>query len=116
LQSGDALTELLQTLKQRQLELAEENNHYVPLVLKVAPDLTPEDINLFKQLLKFKIDGLIVTNTTLGEKVLKICQMVMKQVVYQVHLCLKKVQNVYASLLSFRWKNSFNWCGWNCFR
>lgn len=67
LQSGDALTELLQTLKQRQLELAKENNHYVPLVLKVAPDLTPEDITFIaKQLLKFKIDGLIVTNTTLG--------------------------------------------------
>jgi dihydroorotate dehydrogenase len=67
LQSGDALTELLQTLKQRQLELAKENNHYVPLVLKVAPDLTSEDITFIaKQLLKFKIDGLIVTNTTLG--------------------------------------------------
>ena len=39
LQSGDALTELLETLKKRQLELAEEQQHYVPLVLKVAPDL-----------------------------------------------------------------------------
>jgi dihydroorotate dehydrogenase len=69
LQSGDALTELLQTLKQRQLELAKENNHYVPIVLKVAPDLTPEDITFIaKQLLKFKIDGLIVTNTTLGRE------------------------------------------------
>ncbi len=67
LQSGDALTELLQTLKDRQLELAEQYNHYVPLVLKVAPDLTIEDINFIStQLLKFKIDGLIVTNTTLG--------------------------------------------------
>lgn len=67
LQSGDALTDLLQTLKDRQLELAEQYNHYVPLVLKVAPDLTIEDINFIStQLLKFKIDGLIVTNTTLG--------------------------------------------------
>ena len=67
LQSGDALTELLQTLKDRQLELAEQYNHYVPLVLKVAPDLTIEDINFIStQLLEFKIDGLIVTNTTLG--------------------------------------------------
>ena len=66
LQSGDALTELLQTLKDRQLKLAEQYNHYVPLVLKVAPDLTIEDINFIStQLLKFKIDGLIVTNTTL---------------------------------------------------
>ena len=69
LQSGDALTELLQTLKDRQLKLAEQYNHYVPLVLKVAPDLTIEDINFIStQLLKFKIDGLIVTNTTLGRE------------------------------------------------
>ncbi|MGJ8757363.1 quinone-dependent dihydroorotate dehydrogenase [Acinetobacter sp. HC8-3S] len=69
LQSGDALTELLQTLKDRQLELAEQYNHYVPFVLKVAPDLTPEDIAFIAaQLIQFKIDGLIVTNTTLGRE------------------------------------------------
>ena len=69
LQSGDALTELLQTLKQRQLELAEEHQHYVPLVLKVAPDLTQSDIDFIaSQLVKFKIDGLIVTNTTLSRE------------------------------------------------
>ncbi|RZF50495.1 quinone-dependent dihydroorotate dehydrogenase [Acinetobacter halotolerans] len=69
LQSGDALTELLKTLKDRQLELSQQYNHYVPLVLKVAPDLTPEDIEFISaQLLKFKIDGLIVTNTTLGRE------------------------------------------------
>ncbi|RKG32682.1 quinone-dependent dihydroorotate dehydrogenase [Acinetobacter guerrae] len=67
LQSGDALTELLETLKQRQLDLAEQYHHYVPLVLKVAPDLTEEDIEFIStQLLQFKIDGLIVTNTTLS--------------------------------------------------
>lgn len=67
LQSGDALTELLDTLKQRQLELAEQYHHYVPLVLKVAPDLSREDIDFIAaQLTTFKIDGLIVTNTTLS--------------------------------------------------
>ena len=69
LQSGDALTELLQTLKQRQLELAEEHQHYVPLVLKVAPDLNQSDIEFIaSQLIEFKIDGLIVTNTTLSRE------------------------------------------------
>ena len=69
LQSGHALTELLETLKKRQLELAEEYQHYVPLVLKVAPDLTQEDIQFIaSQLIKFKIDGLIVTNTTLSRE------------------------------------------------
>lgn len=67
LQSGHALTELLETLKKRQLELAEEFQHYVPLVLKVAPDLTIPDIEFIaSELMKFKIDGLIVTNTTLS--------------------------------------------------
>ena len=69
LQSGDALTELLQTLKKRQLELAEEQHHYVPLVLKVAPDLSDEDIAFIaSQLIEFRIDGLIVTNTTLSRE------------------------------------------------
>jgi dihydroorotate dehydrogenase len=69
LQSGEALTELLETLKKRQLELAEEYQHYVPLVLKVAPDLEQEDIQFISnQLLQFKIDGLIVTNTTLSRE------------------------------------------------
>ena len=69
LQSGDALTKLLETLKNRQLELAQEYQHYVPLVLKVAPDLDETDIAFIaKQLLQFKIDGLIVTNTTLSRE------------------------------------------------
>ena len=69
LQSGHALTELLETLKKRQLELAEEYQHYGPLVLKVAPDLTQEDIQFIaSQLIEFKIDGLIVTNTTLSRE------------------------------------------------
>lgn len=69
LQSGDALTELLETLKNRQLELAQEHQHYVPLVLKVAPDLEAEDIAFIaKQLLQYKVDGLIVTNTTLSRE------------------------------------------------
>ncbi|WP_287906713.1 quinone-dependent dihydroorotate dehydrogenase [Acinetobacter sp.] len=69
LQSGHALTELLETLKKRQLALAEELQHYVPLVLKVAPDLDAADIEFIaSQLLQFKIDGLIVTNTTLSRE------------------------------------------------
>ncbi|WP_269914718.1 quinone-dependent dihydroorotate dehydrogenase [Acinetobacter sp. HY1485] len=67
LQSGDALPTLLEALKEKQAELAVHYQHYVPLVLKVAPDLTADDISFIsKQLLKFKIDGLIVTNTTLA--------------------------------------------------
>ncbi|XID74166.1 quinone-dependent dihydroorotate dehydrogenase [Alkanindiges sp. WGS2144] len=67
LQSGEALTDLLKQLKERQLCLAEKYRHYVPLVLKVAPDLTGEDIAFIsEQLIHFQIDGLITTNTTLS--------------------------------------------------
>jgi dihydroorotate dehydrogenase len=38
------------------------------LVLKVAPDLTKKISIYCKQLLQFKIDGLIVTNTTLSRE------------------------------------------------
>lgn len=69
LQSGHALSELLQTLKVRQLQLAEKYRHYVPLVLKVAPDLTEEDVVFIsEQLIKYEIDGLITTNTTLSRE------------------------------------------------
>src|SRR5690606_31453448 len=69
LQSGDALTELLATLKCRQLESVQESQHYVPLVLKVAPHLDNSNIAfLATQLLPFKQDGLIVTNTTLSRE------------------------------------------------
>jgi dihydroorotate dehydrogenase len=67
LQSGDALTELLSTLKNRQAQLHSRHSRYVPLVLKVAPDLEPADVVFIsQQLLQFEIDGLITTNTTLA--------------------------------------------------
>ncbi len=67
LQSGDALTQLLDTIKNRHNQLATEYGFYVPLVLKVAPDLEPAQVDyIAKQLLDFEIDGLIATNTTLS--------------------------------------------------
>lgn len=69
LQSGDALIELLETLKERQAQLAGRYGHYVPLALKVAPDLTDEDVAFIsEQLVRFEIDGLIATNTTLSRE------------------------------------------------
>lgn len=69
LQSGSALTELLSSLKQKQYELAQHYQHYVPLVLKVAPDLTSDEIPFIaEQILKYKFDGLIVSNTTLSRE------------------------------------------------
>lgn len=67
LQSGDALTELLDTIKNRHSQLATDYGFYVPMVLKVAPDLSSDQVEyIAKQLIQFDIDGLIATNTTLS--------------------------------------------------
>ena len=67
LQSGEALTQLMDTIKNRHSQLATEFGFYVPLVLKVAPDLEPLQVDyISQQLLDFEIDGLIATNTTLS--------------------------------------------------
>ena len=72
LQYGEALDDLLDSLKTRQQELSEKHGKYVPIALKVAPDLRDEEIESIAQsLLKYKIDGLIATNTTLDREMVK---------------------------------------------
>jgi dihydroorotate dehydrogenase len=44
LQTGDALGELLGRLKETQIRLEQEQGHYVPLAVKIAPDLDEDDI------------------------------------------------------------------------
>lgn len=67
LQSGEALTALLNGIKNRHSQLATQHQYYVPLVLKVAPDLDESQIDyIAKELIQFEIDGLITTNTTLS--------------------------------------------------
>ncbi len=67
LQEASALTDLLSTLKNMQSLLSHEHNRYVPLVVKVAPDLDPSQVAEIAQvLLSTEMDGLIATNTTLS--------------------------------------------------
>lgn len=67
LQYGDYLENLLNELKKEQAKQNQRFDKYVPLVLKISPDLTPEEvISIGKALLKYKIDGVIATNTTLS--------------------------------------------------
>lgn len=69
LQYGAALDTLLATLKQAQGELAEQHGRYVPLVLKVAPDLNDADIPVVAESLRrHGMDGLIATNTTFSRQ------------------------------------------------
>lgn len=66
LQYGEALDDLLAQLKQKQTELAEKYGKYVPLALKIAPDLDDQEIvQVCESLIRNKIDGVIGTNTTL---------------------------------------------------
>jgi dihydroorotate dehydrogenase len=69
LQMGETLAKLLQVLKRTQQELSLETHKYVPLVVKIAPDLSDTEIVEMAQIfLAEKIDGVIATNTTATEK------------------------------------------------
>ncbi|HZX26785.1 MAG TPA: quinone-dependent dihydroorotate dehydrogenase [Telluria sp.] len=67
LQGASELDALLARLKDAQQRLADQHQRYVPLTLKIAPDLDAEQIkNIADALLRHKIDGVIATNTTLA--------------------------------------------------
>ena len=67
LQQSDELANLLETLKEEQAKLAQQYGKYVPLALKIAPDLDTEQVvGIADLLLKYRIDGVIATNTTLS--------------------------------------------------
>lgn len=67
LQYGDELSDLLKQLKAEQKVLAQQQDRYVPLAVKVAPDLDDEAVKQIAQtLLETEIDCLIATNTTLS--------------------------------------------------
>lgn len=67
LQQGDDIRYLLEALKQEQLKLQGEHGKYTPIAVKIAPDLTDEDIRRIAELLlEFNIDGVIATNTTIA--------------------------------------------------
>ena len=66
LQFGESLDTLLKALKQEQAKLADYYGRYVPVAVKIAPDMTTEEIELVaKSLMWHNIDGVIATNTTL---------------------------------------------------
>ncbi len=65
LQNKTALKSLLTALKKRQVELLGETSRYVPLVVKISPDLGDKALEeLMAVLLACHIDGVTVANTT----------------------------------------------------
>ena len=69
LQFGENLRQLLAGLKAQQMQLATQHGRYVPIAVKIAPDMTEEEIRgVADTLLENKIDAVIATNTTLARE------------------------------------------------
>lgn len=69
LQKDEALDDLLSQLKARQLQLADQHGKYVPMALKIAPDLDDEQITAIADALRrHRFDAVIATNTTLSRE------------------------------------------------
>jgi len=66
LQQGDEIKKLLSALKEEQGKLQREHDKYTPIVVKIAPDLSDEEIqHIASLLIEFSMDGVIATNTTI---------------------------------------------------
>ena len=66
LQNANFLDNLLLDIKQAQLKCEKVHGRYVPIALKVAPDLDEDEIETIAELvISHKFDALIATNTTI---------------------------------------------------
>ena len=69
LQFGEALADLISSIKQSQKKLEIKHKKKVPILVKIAPDLSSEEISqLVETFKKYQIDGVIATNTTSSRK------------------------------------------------
>ncbi len=69
LQYDNYLESLIAELKNQQVKLAKVHDCYVPLIVKVAPDLNDEQITSMSAILtQHKIDGIIAVNTSLSRQ------------------------------------------------
>ena len=72
LQQKEALSSLLASLKSEQSKLAQQHAKYVPITLKIAPDLDERQvIEIADLLMQHRIDGVIASNTTLARDAVK---------------------------------------------
>lgn len=69
LQSGSELDALLAAMKARQAALAQRHGSYMPVAVKIAPDLEDDQIQEMAALFrKHRMDAVIATNTTLSRE------------------------------------------------
>ncbi len=67
LQFGDSLKSLLEAIKDEQKTCEQRHGHYVPVAVKIAPDMDDEGIRFVADALKNAgIDGVVATNTTIS--------------------------------------------------
>ena len=67
LQSDEALDALLGAIAERREYLAEQHRQRKPIFVKIAPDLTPEQVTVIAATLKrHGMDGVVATNTTIS--------------------------------------------------
>ncbi len=72
LQQRDSFSTLIGPLKEEQSHLQSRYGRYVPLVVKIAPDLEPDEIATMADLLsEYGIDAVIATNTTLDHRLVE---------------------------------------------
>lgn len=72
LQTKESLTRIIAPLKEAGVNLATVHGKNVPLLVKFAPDLEQEDLEVIAEVLvSEKVDGLIATNTTITREGLK---------------------------------------------
>lgn len=65
LQDREKLSALLTSLKNEQVELGKTRRVFVPIAVKISPDLTDDEINDIADLvLEIKLDAVVATNTT----------------------------------------------------
>lgn len=69
LQFGDSLKSLLHAIKDEQLQCQSGFDRYVPIAVKIAPDMDDEGIRFVASALKEAgLDGVIATNTTISRE------------------------------------------------
>ncbi|MEX2475410.1 quinone-dependent dihydroorotate dehydrogenase [Marinobacter sp.] len=67
LQFGDSLKRLLEAIKHQQVECEGLHSRYVPIAVKIAPDMADEGIRFVAHALRDSgLDGVIATNTTIS--------------------------------------------------
>lgn len=72
LQYGQALDDLLQTVRNEQLDLQAQFDKYVPIFVKIAPDMDGTEVQqVAEALLRNQMDGAIATNTTLDRSLVQ---------------------------------------------